>query len=308
MKAIRSALVVGAGAIGAVVASEIHAVDPEAVALCATGARRQRYLRDGFVVNGKRYDFRLAALSAPAPYDLVLVAVKSYNLTEAIEEVRPYVGSDTIILSLLNGITSEEALRAEFGADKVPLATIIGIDAQRVDNKIDFVNAGKIQFGFEKNDPESPDDRVNTVSSFFSTYGIPYSVPSDMVRALWFKFMVNVSINQWSAVLKGTYGMFQRSASARELLVETMKEVIALSGAFGVGLVPKDMETVFATIDKLDARGKTSMLQDVDAGRRTEVDAFAGVVVEKSREHGLSAPINQSLLLAIRAMEEELGV
>jgi 2-dehydropantoate 2-reductase len=307
MKEIKSALVVGAGAIGAAVASRIFDIDARAIAICATGDRRERYERNGFIVNEKRYAFKLADVEMDAPFDLIIVAVKNYDLAEAIEEMRPFVGPHTTIISLLNGITSEEILRKEFGAEKVPIALIIGIDALRIGGKISFGSPGEIWFGDEKNEADALSARVAAVSGFFAAHNVPASVPHDMIRALWFKYMFNVGINQWSAVLRAPYGLFQVSPSSRALVAETMKEVIALSRALGTGLDMRDIDVIFATIDKLDGEGKTSMLQDVEAERKTEVEAFAGVVVEKSRACGLDAPINQALLLAIRTMGEDFA-
>lgn len=307
MRAIHSALIVGSGAIGAALASKIFDTDRNAVALCASGERRERYIRDGFIVNGKRYFFPLAAQTPTVPYDLIIVAVKSYHLSQAIDEMRPYVGASTIILSLLNGISSEDVLRAAFSEAKIPLAIIISIDALRVGNRIECKSSGEIRFGFERNDPEALDDDLAAVAGFLAGHGIQCSVPENMVKVLWFKFMINVAINQWSAVLRGSYLFFQKSASARELVAATMREVIALSDALGKGLAEDDMATVFATVDRLNGKGRTSMLQDVDAQRKTEVEAFAGVVVEKARECGIPTPINEFLLLSIKAIEEGYG-
>lgn len=295
---------VGAGAIGAAVASRIFDIDSRAIAICATGRRRERYVRDGFFINGKKYVFRLAEADVDGPFDLIIVAVKNYGLAEAIEAMRPYVGPETTIISLLNGMSSEEILKKEFGDEKVPLATIIGIDALRVGNKIHFTSAGEIRFGDEKNSPDALSPRIAAVSRFFASHNVHATIPSDMVHTLWFKFMLNVGINQWSAVLRAPYGLFQVSPSSRLLLTDTMKEVIALARAQGIGLDESDIDVVFATIAKLRGDGKTSMLQDIDAERKTEVEAFAGLVIEKSKALGLDAPINRVLLLAIRAMEE----
>ena len=304
MKEIKSALVVGAGAIGAAVASRIFDADPDAVAICATGARRERYARYGFVVNGRRYAFRLAEADDDGPFGLILVAVKNYDLSGAIEAMKPYVGPDTTIISLLNGIGSEDILASEFGAGKVPLATIIGIDALRAGNEIRFASAGEIRFGEGKDATEELKPRIAAALRFFSSHNVRAVVPGDMVRTLWFKFMLNVGINQWSAVLRAPYGFFQTSPSSRALLADTMREVIALADARGMELNEGDIELVFATIDGLRGEGKTSMLQDIEAERKTEVEAFAGFVVENSKAIGLDAPINRALLLAIRAMEE----
>lgn len=308
MKEIKSALVVGAGAIGAAVASRMYDIDPASVALCASGKRKERYARDGFVINEKRYAFHIADEKIDPPYDLILVAVKSYALEEAVDAMRPFVGDDTTILSLLNGITSEERLRAEFGVEKVPLALMIGIDALRIGNKIDFGHIGEIRFGFEKNDPSRLADRVAAASRFLAAHNLPAVIPEDMVRALWYKFLFNVAVNQWSAVLRAPYGLFHKSPAARELLAVTMREVLAISAAYGVDLGEADIKTILTTLDRMGAEGRTSMLQDVDARRKTEVETFAGVVVEKARSAGLKAPVNQALFLAIRAMEEDFGL
>ncbi len=304
MKESKSALVVGAGAIGAAVASRIFDADPGAVAICATGARRERYARDGFVVNNSGTQVYSCRGGRRGPSTHGFCAVKNYDLSGAIEAMKPYVGPDTTIISLLNGIGSEEILASEFGAGKVPLATIIGIDALRVGNEIRFASAGEIRFGEGKNAPEELKPRIAAAFGFFSSHNVRAVVPGDMVHTLWFKFMLNVGINQWSAVLRAPYGFFQTSPSSRALLADTMREVIALASARGTELNEGDIELVFATIDGLRGDGKTSMLQDIEAERKTEVEAFAGFVLENSIAFGLQAPINRALLLAIRAMEE----
>jgi len=308
MKEIRSALMVGTGAIGAAIASRIFCVDPGAVAVGASGSRRQRYARDGFLVNGTQYRYRLADSGTDGYYDLILIAVKNYDLDAAIEEIRPFVGPETTILSLLNGITSEEILRKEFGEERVPLAFVIGIDALREKGEVTFLNIGEIRFGREKNLEGSNEPRIEALKKFFTAHNVPYSVPEDMVRAMWYKFMLNVALNQWSAVLDAPYGFFMTSESAKELLRRTMEEVVGLSSVCATGLVPADMDTVFATLAKLDPAGKTSMHQDVSARRKTEVEAFAGVVAEKSRARGRATPINETLYLAIKSIEESHGL
>jgi 2-dehydropantoate 2-reductase len=107
---IRSVLVVGAGAVGASVAGIISSQDPGAVSVLADAARRKRYTADGFVLNGTRCDFRIVAPEEGSEPDLVIVAVKTHQLARAIEDMRRHVGPRTFVLSLLNGIESEDAL------------------------------------------------------------------------------------------------------------------------------------------------------------------------------------------------------
>jgi 2-dehydropantoate 2-reductase len=119
----------------------------------AEPSRLARYREEGFVLNGRRVDFPLAGIDSPEERDLVIVAVKNHQLARAIEDMRGQVGPRTLVLSLLNGITSEDALGAAFGPEKVPLAMILGIDAMRDGNSTVFSSAGKIHFGDARNVP-----------------------------------------------------------------------------------------------------------------------------------------------------------
>lgn len=302
---VRSALVVGAGAVGAAVAYMIRWSDPDAVALCASGERRGRLAGDGLVVNGEKIAFRLAEERRDQPFDLVIVAVKNTQLAGAIEDMRPFVGERTLILSLLNGISSEKILASEFGAEKVPLAFIIGIDALRKGNRIDFPYAGEIRFGDALNREGAWSERVSRIAEFFGRTGLPFSVPADMERALWYKFMFNVAVNQWSAILRAPYRVFQRIPEARDLLRGAMREVLDLSGALGKGLEEGDIEAILHTIDGFGPEGRTSMLQDVDARRMTEIDAFAGEVVRLGAKLGVAVPVNRILYDAIKTIEAD---
>lgn len=309
MREIKSALVVGAGAVGAAVAGIIHQREPGAASVLAGGERLARIRRDGFVLNGRRVDFPLVeARAGAAPADLVLVAVKCHQLAAAIEDMRPFVGPDTLVLSLLNGITSEDDLAAAFGREKVPYAMIIGIDAMRDGNSTVFASSGRINFGEARNVPGAWTERVSRIASFFDRTGVAYVVPEDMIRTLWFKFMVNVGVNQASAVLRAPYGPFQSLPEAKAAMEAPMREVVALSRALGTGLTDRDVDAWYGTLLGLSAEAKTSMLQDVEAGRKTEVEAFAGTVVALARKAGVDVPVNAYLLDLIRAMEGGYGV
>lgn len=304
MKKIHRALIVGAGAIGAAIASRIFDVNPDAVALAASGERMERYLREGFIINGKRYDFKLADATEGECYDLIILAVKNYDLTTAIGVMKPFVGKNTHILSLLNGISSEQILRAEFGKDAVPLAFIIGIDALRIGNRIDFPRPGEIRFGDEKNNPANLRPAIAEIAEFLKSHNVPFSIPEDMVRAMWYKFMMNVGLNQWSAVLRAPYGVFQKNLIARDLVRQTMEEVVLLGAQLGVAISTADIDSLFAILDTLGPEGKTSMLQDVEAGRKTEVDAFAKVVVDEAGRLGIPVPFNEMLYRMISCIEQ----
>jgi 2-dehydropantoate 2-reductase len=304
---IRTVLVVGAGAVGAAMAGLVAEKAPGAVSVLAAGERARRYRKEGFLLNGARRDFPLVSPEDRSEPDLVIVAVKTHQLDRAIIDMGNHVGPKTLILSLLNGITSEEALSRAFGAEKVLLAMILGIDAVREGNATRFSGRGKIHFGDARNTEGAWSERVRRIAAFFQEAGVPFVVPPYMVRSLWFKFMINVGINQVSAVLRAPYGAFQADGDAKRLMESAMRETVALSGALGTGLAESDMAEWDQTLQRLAPDGKTSMLQDVEAGRKTEVDAFAGTVMTLAEPHGLPVPVNRTLFGLIRAMERRYG-
>ena len=303
MKKIVSVVVVGAGAIGASIAVRLMEAGKQVV-ISANGERKARYLKQGFVVNGRQYFLPVKDKYEADPADLVIIAVKNYSLEEAIEEMRPYVSVNTIILSLLNGIDAVPRLRREFGEDSVPYAMILGIDALREGNRVQYLAKGRIFCGFEKEKVEKNAPTLAVLEEFFRTSDIAFVVPEDIVKEIWFKFMINVGLNQWSALIRAPYRLFQDSPHGQELLSKTMIEVISLSKRYGGNLEETDIDRAIAVLKTLAPQGKTSMLQDVEARRQTEVDAFAGAMKRLAKAADLDVPINAILYDAIRAIED----
>ncbi len=301
MKRLDRVLVCGAGAVGSTYAAKLFERDPTCVSLVAGGERRERLRREGVTVNGRRYDFQLLPAGETGPKaDVLLVAVKQHHLAAAIEELRGYVGPDTIVLSLLNGISSEGQLAAAFGAEKVLHAYVVGTDFVREGVATRYTSIGRIVFGAASKDPG--DARVAAVRALFEQGGIPHVVSPDILRELWWKFMLNVGVNQVSAVLRAPYGAFalpEVGALARD----AMREVVALSAYEGVPLSEADVERCFPIFATLAPEGKTSMLQDVEAGRKTEVEIFSGAVVALGKKHGVATPVNGLLGRLITALE-----
>ena len=304
---ITSALIVGAGAVGAAVAGVIAKHDPAAVRILASGERLERYRKEGFILNGVRESFSLVTPQEGGKADLVIVCVKTYQLDQAVRDMSAQVGPRTLILSLLNGITSEDALAAAFGREKVPYAMILGIDALREGNATSFSSGGLIHFGDARNAEGAWSPRVSRISAFFKRTGLAHVVPADMIRSLWYKFMINVGINQVSAVVRGTYGMFQTNPEAQAVMEAAMAEVVAVSKAKGTGLNDSDIKAWYRTLQGLGPESKTSMLQDVEAGRKTEVDAFAGTMIRLGQETGIPVPVNQTLYRLLKALEGKRG-
>lgn len=305
----------GLGAIGSAYAGKLYEMDPQCVKIIASQERIESYKKEGVRVNDKLYPFEYVTpvemgtqttVSDDQKADLIIVAVKYHHLHQAIKDISGFVGENTIILSLLNGITSEEIIGQEFGMDKLLYSFVVGTDAVRTGRNTVYENIGRIVFG-EKNNKEYS-SKVKLVKELFDAAKIPYKIPENMIRELWWKFMMNVGVNQVSAVLGAPYGVFQNIREARELMEEASREVTRISHKVGIELNEDDIKKCSAIIDSISPEGKTSMRQDVEAGRKTEVEMFAGTVVEMGKKYGIPTPVNDVLLKMIHVLEQTKGV
>ena len=305
-KAITDVALIGLGAVGAAYLTSVADNFPECrIRVIAAGERAARLRAGGIVYNGRRYMFDVAEPQDGTPAGLLFVSVKNGQLSEAAGQAAAFVGPDTVIISPLNGVTSERKLAERFGADNVVYSYAIKLDATRRGSETVCGNEGWIVFGDARNEPGRLSDNVLAVEEFFKRSHIEYEIPEDMIKSLWKKFMMNCGLNQTSAVLGFSYGLMQRSQEARSLMRSAMEEAAAAArAAAGVELGEAEIGEIFRTMDMLSPNGKTSMLQDVDARRVTEVDAFAETVASIAREHGFAAPVNELYLRLIRAREE----
>jgi 2-dehydropantoate 2-reductase len=300
---INSVLIAGAGAIGLSYAESLYKSDPGCVSILAKGERLERYRKNGLWVNGEKLGFRF---SQGEKVDLVIVASKFHHLEQIIEDMSPSVGENTIILSLLNGISSEDIIGRKLGRERLPLAMVLGTDAFHDGEKTTYTRKGVIHFG----DAEGKNgEREESIAELFTRADIPFKLEQNMKRAFWYKYMLNVGANQVTAVLKLPYEAIMNKGDpneipeARFLLEKTMREVIAVANAEGIDLNEGDIEISYKTVNSLNPKGCTSMCQDVLAGRKTEVEMFSLALMELAKKHNISVPVNETLYLQLRAIE-----
>ncbi len=303
MDPITRIVIVGAGAMGAVYAAKLAQAEGLSVTFHARGPRYERLRTGGVTVNAARLDIPVVHPDDAAdPADLILVAVKDRDLPGALPDLRNIVDEETLFLSVMNGLDSEAAIGAAYGASRVLYAIAVGIDALREGGAVTYTTSGKLIFGEADNRTLTP--RVRAVQALLDRAGLACETPDDMIRMLWWKFMVNVGVNQASAVMRAPYGIFHTSPEAQALMEALMREAITLAQAEGVDLREDDIAAWYRYLNTLSPDGKTSMLQDIEAGRPTEVESFAGKVVALGQAHGLPTPVNQTVLRIIRVLEQ----
>lgn len=300
MKPVRDVALVGLGAIGILYACQISAREPRCLRIVADAARLARYRADPPALNGRRLDLNYATPEEfGPPADLVLVAVKSTGLAAALPVIAPLLGPDTQILPLLNGITAQDVLAEAFGWPRVLYGFVYCSSAMRTGNSVVQDGGEKIVFGEATNDPPAP--RVRAIAEFFDRLGIRHDVPADMRAAQWKKFILNVGINQAQALLRAPSREIQRNPEALRLARTLMDEAAAVGAALGVAGAADVPAWAEGVILKAAPENRTSMLQDIEAGRAPEIDLFAETVCRLGRQCGIPTPANE---MAVRLLKK----
>lgn len=297
---------IGMGAMGAFFGPGLYDTLPKGqFRILASGARKERIEKRGFVINGTQYNFPIIepeTLDDPA--DLIIIAVKDTALDQAIRDIKNQINENTQIMCVMNGIDSEEKVAAVYGWEHV-LYSYMRVSIEMNDGVANFDPnwGGKVHFGEAKNQ-EPYTDRVQQIKALLSEAGIDYRIENDMLRGLWFKFMCNVGENLTCALLKVPYGAFHVSDHANEIRRAAMKEVLALAKAKGINLTMDDLVRQEETVKRIPGKNKPSTYQDLVKNRATEVNMFAGKVVEMGKEYGIDTPINWLFYHGIRVHEE----
>ena len=304
MQKIKKISLIGLGAMGVFFAPRLAAAYPEGFRVIADGERKRRLDKRGVTVNGVNYKFPIITPDEKGdPADLILIGVKGYGLDQAIEDIRNQVGEETLIISLLNGVDSEEKLINSFG-EKHVLYGYMRMSVVMKDGKADFDPYwGKIHFGEKLNKEYS--DRVLTVEEVFDKADIPYEIDEDMLKGIWFKFMCNIGENMTCALLGIPFGGFQVSDHANWVRIEAMKEVAAIAQKKGISIGKEEIEMQNKTILTIPYPNKPSTLQDLEAFKHTEIDMFAGTVIQMGRELGIPTPICEMFYHGIHVLEEK---
>ena len=299
MKEIKTTAIIGMGALGMLYGDRIlRNMGPEAVCFVADHDRVERYRAMEFTVNGVRQQFPIVDSQEAVAADLVIVAVKYNALPSALDTMRGCVGPDTTIISVMNGITSEEIIGARYGMEKVVYAIAQGMDAVKFGGELNYTRPGELRIGIP-----TPTDRLETLTRFLTRAGIAYTVEDDILYRLWGKFMLNVGINQTCMAFETDYGGALKPGKTFDTLVGAMREAMAVAHAEGIMLKEEDITSYIALIRTLSPTGMPSMRQDGIARRPSEVEMFSGALRQMAAKHGIPVPVNDWLYGRIRELE-----
>ncbi|MCH5197147.1 MAG: ketopantoate reductase family protein [Oscillospiraceae bacterium] len=302
MNKIKTVAILGSGAVGAYFIWGSSKKLGNNLWVIADGERRKRLEQNGININGEKYSLNLKTPKEAKGVDLLLVAVKYPALGEALSDIAEIVDDNTIVLSLMNGVNSEEIIGSKIGMEHM-LYSMIKISSERTENNILFngETTPGLYYG-EAGQPE-PSERMLAVKTLLDETPIHYHMSKDIITDIWEKFAINVSYNLPQAILGCGVGAYSDSIYAANIFKRLREEVVAVAAAKGITISPQAENFVSKGINSKAARYST--LQDLDAKRHTEIDMFAGAVVEMGKELGIPTPYNEIVYNVIKAIEEK---
>jgi 2-dehydropantoate 2-reductase len=296
-------LIAGTGGVGGYFGALLARAGHDVVFL-ARGRSLAALRERGLTVESVDGDVRLPQVTATdtlagiAPVDLVLVTVKSYDTATTAAAIAPVVGPETIILSLQNGIENESLLASALHLSPL-LGAMTQIGAELIaPGVVRHVAQGTIFFG-ETSGHESA--RTRALVELFTAAGVRYHLSAHILLMLWDKLSWNAAFNAVTALTRTTSGEAARLPGTARLLRDVMLEAIAVAHAQGILLDGARVDRVVAYAAEHLGTLRTSMLQDVERGRRLEHDAINGAVVRVGEAVGVPTPLNRALVALLTA-------
>lgn len=294
---------IGRGAVGTLFGNMIHKkLGKEHFCFIASKERCDHYQAESFYLNGRICDFNyVSRVDEFKKLDLLLIVVKYPKLKESLEVIRPFIKEDTIILSLLNGISSEKIVEDTLGKGIIIHSIAQLMDAVKKENEVTFSKVGEIVIGI--NDSKKK-ETLNLVAQFLAFVEIPHYIAKDIIHDQWSKLMLNCGINQICAVYDVPYGACQVEGKLRNKLIATMREVANVAACEGIQIEEKEIMQWVRAVDQLSADAMPSMRQDRLAKRYSEVDLFSKTIIELSEKYQIDVPLNHFLYDKIKLLEE----
>lgn len=301
--------IVGSGAVGGYFGAKL-AQSGQDVTFIARGAHLAAIREHGLRVQSPKLgDFTVRATAEDdtrcvGPVDVVIFAVKAYDNESAIPLLPPLLGPNTAVLTLQNGVDSVDAIAAVVGKDSVLGGTTYVATALEQPGLI--VQTGvhrSIVFGevFDQRGRITP--RVRAIADVMAPADIQVSAVPDGRVPIWDKFVYLVPFSGFTGAARLPIGGVWRHAHVRDMFYAAAREVAALAAAEGVQISPTRFDTLTDYMDNIPPTTRSSLLIDLEMGKRIEVEALQGAAVRRAAVHGVATPIVNTLYALLKPWE-----
>ncbi len=302
-------LVFGAGALGSLVGGLL--AQEHDVSLYGRKPHMTAVAQQGLTITGKTelkvtphacYDF--AELSTP---DLLILTVKAYDTSAAIEEARSIIGPGTLVFSLQNGLDNIERIMSSIGNQGV-IGGVTCHGVTFVDNgHVHHAGTGDTVIGVPRG-AKTTDEELQRVASVLTEAGFPTRTTDNLQGETWAKIIVNACINPLTSIIGMPNGALVDNDELFSLMEAIYNEAMALVETIGVTLPKQDPWDKTLTVVQLTNENRSSMLQDIQREKLTEIDAINGQIVAAGTRHGVPTPVNMTMVNLVHALECKLGL
>ncbi|MFT9596747.1 ketopantoate reductase family protein [Mesobacillus sp.] len=303
-------LIVGAGAIGGYFGGRLLEKG-EDVTFLVRQKRQQQLRENGLVVESIHGDMHfpkpktiLTGENVEA-YDVVLVSTKSYHLDSAIESIQPYVGDETMVLPLLNGISHLDMLTEAFGAEKVIgglcfIETTLAQDGEIVQTS----PIHDLVFGVRNGEKT---ERILQLEEAFSGTKASFRLSEKIEQEMWHKYLFITSMSGITSLFRSPIGPIREQEHGWKTIERLVHEAAAIMEKIGAPLASGAAENTLAKIKEIGHGMKSSLQRDMEKSLLTEGDHLFGYLLENTEQSGLAAPILSAIYANVKIFESGLG-
>lgn len=301
--------VIGAGAMGCLYGAALSRGGAMVMLVDTNAAHVEAINRSGLELETRAGTERLPIparrpAEAQGPVDLILLFTKTYHSDAALAGAKHLIGPETHVLTLQNGLGNAERVAEHVARGRV----LVGVSTLPAD----LLGPGKVRSLGEGGSALYPafgkdEALAGEVCRVLTAGGLPARLEPDIAEAIWSKAVFNSAMNPLCALLRATPGFFHANEHGRALIHALVEEGAAAARANGVMIdaAPIHALTEVSMTDHADH--EASMLQDVKAGRRTEIDAISGAIAEAARRKGVAVPLTETLWRLIKLEDAKLG-
>ncbi len=289
-------LVVGAGSVGGFFGARLAAAGRDVTFLVRAG-RAAQLRKDGLRIVSPHGDLTLVpklvlATEIDGPYDLVLLAVKSYGLDGAINDCAPAVGPQTMVLPILNGMRHLDALVARFGEDAVlGGSTRLSTDLDTEGRILQLGDFNDLFFG-ERSGSVTP--RIEALRDTLSNAGFDAILSSDIIAFMWRKWTMLAASGAITCLLRGSIGNIVAAPYGRDTAVAIIEECAAIARAAGHPMSDEAMQFTHEYLTRPGSPFTASMYRDLQKGAAVEADQILGDLLAHGNAHGVEAPLTRA--------------
>lgn len=299
---IKRVAVLGAGAVGSYVIWGLSPREDIELGVIATGERAERLKEKGCKINGVTYHPHVWTPEEAHDVDLLIVSLKYGALAGALDDIQTIVGEHTTVMSLMNGVDSEERIAEKVEKSHI-LYALIKVASHKEGDGYCFNPETTIGIIFGELEAPYESERVGAVKKLFSETGLHFRSTEHIREEMWSKFRLNVCNNLPQAILGAGVGCYRDSEHMKAISAGLQKELEAVAAAKGIDLSKADTSSEHGSL--VPPATRYSTLQDLDAGRHTEIDMFSGALVRMGNELGIPTPYNEYTYHMIKALEEK---